>query len=710
MNMKKSFNPILLLMLMMIPVTTWTQIIFPAIIGDSMVLQQKHNIPFWGWYTPGKVISITPGWNNIKVSSIAGPDGKWLIMLETPSAGGPYSIKINDTILNNILVGEVWLCSGQSNMQMTVCEAKDAEMEINSADYPSIRLFTVARQFSEEPKKNCYGRWLVCSPETGESFSAVAYYFGRELYNELKVPVGLINASWGGTPAEAWTRKEVLQSENDLKVYLQRYEEKIKEAKPGICPFDQNAPSALYNGMIAPLIPFSIKGVIWYQGEANVDEPGRYEILFPEMIQNWRLDWGLSDFPFYYVQIAPFDYDIPQSGAALRDSQRKTLSLINTGMVVTMDIGNPDDIHPVNKQEVGKRLALWALAKNYEKKDLIFSGPLYNLMNIENDKIRIDFLYTSMGLIAKDGELRNFEIAGKDEIFVPANAVIDGSSLVVSAKEIKSPLAVRYAFQNRDEASLFNSDSLPASSFRTDNWPINVEVTDIKAVPDKQREDINITMDCALNPMEIRYTTDGNEPNRHSDLYKEPFHLKNSAMLRARAFDGETASTYISALDVKYHLAFGKGTEIKYPYDVKYKASGPGALTDGIRGSKNFQDGNWQGFYSQDLVAAIDLGKEKKISKISIGFLQDLAAWIFFPNSIEIFLSENGQNYSSAGLLSPGAFLSNSRLQKNDFAVFLKGNKARYIMVKAISVKICPEGHPGQGAKAWMFADEIIVE
>jgi sialate O-acetylesterase len=710
MNKKKSFNPVLLFVLIMMPFSALSQLILPSVIGDNMVLQQKHIVPLWGWCTPGKLISITPDWDNKKVSTITGTDGKWMIVLETPSAGGPYSIKINDTVINNVLIGEVWLCSGQSNMQMSVGESMDAEKEVRAAVYPSIRLFTVARQVSEEPKKNCYGRWLECSPETVENFSAVSYYYGRELHNELKIPVGLINASWGGTPAEAWTKNEVLQSDDNLKVYLKRFDEQIKKSKPGICPFDQNAPSALYNAMIFPLMPFSIKGVIWYQGEANVDEPFRYEILFPAMIRNWRLDWGAGDFPFYYVQIAPYNYSVPQSSALLRDSQRKTLSLVNTGMVVTLDIGNPDDIHPLNKQDVGKRLALWALAKDYGKDDIVFSGPLYNMMNIENDKIRLDFLYSSNGMVAKDGELRNFEIAGKDGIFIPARSVIDGSSVIVSADLIKFPLSVRYSYQNTDEASLFNSAGLPASSFRTDNWPVNVEVTDIKGVPDKQRGDILISMNCELNPMEIRYTTDGNEPNHHSDLYKEPFHIKNTSMLRACAFDGETASTFISSLDIKFHMAFGENPVLKYPYDAKYKAGGPGALTDGIRGSKDFRDGNWQGYYAQDLEAVIDLEKEKKIKKISAGFLQSLPDWIFFPTSIEFLVSENGQDYSSVGLLSPAASLLSVPVQKNDFAVILKGIKARYVMVKAISMKVCPEGHPGQGAKAWLFADEIMVE
>jgi sialate O-acetylesterase len=710
MRKKRTISCSLLLALMSLPFLSLTQITLPAIIGDNMVLQQKHNVPLWGWSTPNKMVTITPGWNNQKISSIAGSTGKWMILLQTPAAGGPFTIKINDTVLSNILVGEVWLCSGQSNMQWPVSMIKDAEKEINEATYPSIRFFTVARQFSEEPKKNCYGHWLECSPSSIETFSAVAYFYGRELYRELKVPIGLINASWSGTPAEAWTRNEILKSDNDLKVYLQRYEEKILKSEPGICPMDRFAPSGLYNGMIAPLIPFSIHGAIWYQGEANVNEPELYEILFPAMIQNWRLDWGETDFPFYYVQIAPYDYEIPLSGAALRDSQRKTLSLVNTGMAVTMDIGNPKDIHPKNKQEVGRRLASLALAKDYGKSGLIWSGPIFNSMNIENDKIRIDFLHTSNGLIARDGDLKNFEIAGKDEIFIPANAMIQGNSVLVSVPGIKAPLAVRYAFHNTDEASLLNSDSLPASSFRTDSWPLIVETTAINGAWDVKQEDFIISMNCMLNPLEIRYTTNGNEPNRHSDLYKEPFHLKNSAMMRARAFDGDVASTYISSLDIIYHLAFRKKPELKYSYDAKYKASGPGAVTDGMRGSKNFRDGNWQGYHAQNLEAIVDLGKGKKIHKVSVGFLQSLDDWIFFPKNVEIFISENGQDYISVGLLTTNDSLSNLPLEKNDFTLLIKNTKARYIMVKAVSVKVCPEGHPGEGEKAWLFADEIIVE
>jgi sialate O-acetylesterase len=700
----------LLSLLLLAPIMMRSQITLPAIIGNNMVLQQKQQVPLWGWYTPNKVITITLGWNNERLSAITEPDGEWHLTVKTPSAGGPYSIQINDTLLSNIMIGEVWLCSGQSNMQMSVCEAMDAEKEIKSAENPSLRLFTVSRQFSEIPKKNCYGHWLECSPENVEGFSAVAYYFGKELYQQLKVPIGLINASWGGTPAEAWTSNEILKSDKDLLVLLRRFEEKAMNSEPGVCPFDQNSPSALYNGMIAPLIPFRIRGVIWYQGEANVGEPLRYEVLFPAMIQNWRRVWRAGDFPFYYVQIAPYEYEIPLSGALLRDAQRKTLSLVNTGMVVTLDIGNPVDIHPVNKQAVGKRLSLLALAKDYGRSDIFWTGPVFSSMNVYEDKIRLDFQFTLNKLLARDGELKNFEIAGDNKIFVPANAMIRGSAVIVSAPQIKSPRAVRYAFHNTDEASLFSSNGLPAASFRTDNWPVNIEKTEINGILDTVQKDIIISMGCFLNPMEIRYTTDGNKPNRQSDLYTAPFHLKKSAILKASAFECETQSSYISSLDINYHLAFGKKPDIKYPYNAKYKAGESYALTDGLRGSTHFGDGNWQGYLFNDLEVVIDLEKQKKINKISVGFLQSVNDWIFFPQSIEIFVSENGQEYSSIGVNVPETALSSMPLQKHDFTFNLKGLKTRYIKVKATSIKVCPEGHPGQGSMAWMFVDEILVE
>lgn len=710
MKRKAPFPFFLAALFIMLSNASFAQITFPALIGNNMVLQQNQKVQFWGWCKPGKIVTIVPSWNNQKVSAITPANGEWRLTLQTPSAGGPHSIRINDSVFENVMIGEVWLCSGQSNMQMTVCEAKDPDKETKEASYPSIRFFTVSRQFSETPKKDCYGRWLVCTPETTGEFSAVGYFFGRELNRELMVPVGLINASWGGTPAESWTRHEVLESNQDLSVFLERFRTKARKPVTGICPFDQNSPSALYNGMIAPLIPYSIRGVIWYQGESNTDEPARYEKLFPAMIGNWRTDWDAGNFPFYYVQIAPYNYDVPLCAALLRDAQRKSLSLENTGMAVTLDIGNPDDIHPLNKQDVGRRLALIALARDYGRTDITYSGPLYSSMEIEKSRIRLNFSFASNGLVTLNGSAGNFEIADDNRIFVPAVAEISGNSVIVSAPQVKSPVAVRYAFHNADTAGLFNHEGLPASSFRTDDWPVNIERTGIFAIMDTATKEIGITMKTWLNPIEIRYTDDGYEPNRHSELYKVPFSLKKSARLRSCAFMDETASTFIDSLDIDYHLALGKKPVLSYPYSPKYKAAGQFALTDGIRGSGNFRDGNWQGFLSQDLDAVIDLEKARKIGKVSAGFLQSINDWIFFPVSVEVSVSSNGRDFESRGILVPDPSLLDKPILKKDFSFDLNGTKARYIRVTAVSLKAIPSGHPGQGSKAWMFADEIVVE
>ncbi|MBW8036269.1 MAG: sialate O-acetylesterase [Planctomycetes bacterium] len=477
----------------------------PAVIADNMVLQQKSNAPIWGWADPGEKIAVSTSWKK-SAKTTTGKDGKWKLKLRTPKAGGPYDITItgNNTIkLQNILVGEVWICSGQSNMEYSMAATENAAKDIPAANKPNIRLFKVTRTIADQPKDDCSANWSQCSPETVAQFSAVAYFFGKHLQDELDIPIGLISTNWGGSVAEAWTRKEILESDADFAPILKRQEEmeanfpeamkkypqvleawkaKAEEAKAEgkkkprrprkPVKRKKNSPSSLYNGMIAPIIPYAIKGAIWYQGESNVSRAYQYRKLFPAMITNWRKDWKQGDFPFYYVQIAPYKYDEKNPSQELREAQRLTVSLKNTGMAVTMDIGNPRDIHPKNKLDVGKRLALWALAKNYGKKGTVYSGPLYKSMKKQGDKIRLYFNHTGSGLTTRDGnELTHFTIAAEDKNFVDAKAVIDGKTIIVSSEEIKKPVAVRYAWSNAAQPNLANKEKLPASSFRTDNWP-----------------------------------------------------------------------------------------------------------------------------------------------------------------------------------------------------------------------------------------------
>lgn len=481
----------------------------PAIISDNMVLQQKTEVPIWGWADAGEKVKVKGSWQWVGKSTVANEQGKWQVKIKTPKASGPLELTIkgeNTIVLKNVLAGEVWVCSGQSNMAFSVRRANNGEAAVASANLENIRLFVVKREKSQTPLSDCKGNWKVCSPETVAGFSAVGYFFGRELHDELKVPVGLIGTYWGGTVVEAWTKQEALKTDPDCQAVLESYAESKKAQnnyelamkkweqasemakdankstpkkprKPAsVRP--QNAPSALYNAMISPLIPYRIKGAIWYQGEANVNRAYQYRKLFPAMIQNWRTDWQQGDFPFYYVQIAPFKYENdksknkPQGSAAeLREAQLMTLSLANTGMAVTMDIGNKTNIHPKNKLDVGKRLSLWALAKDYGRKDLVYSGPVYKSMQIDGNKIRLSFDHIGSGLMAKDGPLSEFTIAGTDKIFVPAQATIDGDTILVKSDLVKKPVEVRFAWENASVPNLFNKEGLPASSFRTDDWP-----------------------------------------------------------------------------------------------------------------------------------------------------------------------------------------------------------------------------------------------
>jgi len=482
----------------------------PAIIGDNMVLQQGGKVPIWGWADPSEEVTAGVSWNSTKLAVTADKDGKWTIKIDPPKAGGPYEMTIagkNTITIKNILVGEVWVCSGQSNMQMAVQSSANAKQEVAEAGYPKIRLFSVKRTVADKPQSDCVGNWTECSPETVPGFSAVAYFFGRELHKQLNVPVGLIHTSWGGTPAEAWTRREVLEADADFVPIVKRYDDAVakypqameeykqklvkwKQAaekalsdgkkppqRPGapFGPGNPHSPAGLYNAMIAPLIPYGIQGAIWYQGESNAGRAYQYRTLFGGMIKNWRDDWGQGQFSFLFVQLANFMKVKPEpdesAWAELREAQSMTLALPNTGMAVIIDIGDADNIHPKNKQDVGKRLALWPLAGIYGKK-LVYSGPIYKSMKVDGNSIILSFDHVGGGLVAKgDGQLKGFSIAGKDRKFVWADAKIDGNTVVVSSDKVSEPAAVRYAWADNPVCNFYNKESLPASPFRTDEWP-----------------------------------------------------------------------------------------------------------------------------------------------------------------------------------------------------------------------------------------------
>ncbi|MFD0941096.1 sialate O-acetylesterase [Pedobacter boryungensis] len=499
-------SKIWIILLLILPFIASAEVKLPSLIADGMVLQQKSSISLWGWANPDEKITVVASWDHQKAEVITNTNGEWLVKLKTPTAGGPFTITISGTNkieIKNVLVGEVWLCSGQSNMEFPLQKTTPSwktgivnyESEIAKANYPNIRMFTVKQTVAQEPQQDVEGKWEVCSPATAGKFSAVAYYFGLELTRSLNCPIGLIHSSWGGTPAESWVKKEVLEKDTALISILTNYDKDVRSYKAVDSTYQnaltkwkedkaknpsstvvapkkpveptKNSKSAtkLYNGMIAPLIPFTIKGVIWYQGESNSGRAYQYRKLFPALINSWRSDWK-TDFPFYFVQIAVHYQQLPE----IREAQLFTMqSTPQTGMAVITDVGDSLNIHPTNKEVPGHRLALWALAKTYNQTQLVYSGPLYQSMRVEGNNIILKFRYAD-GLLAKGDTLTEFTIANSNQQFIPATAVIKGDEIWVSSPSIKKPIAVRFAWKNFCRPNLYNAAGLPASPFRTDNW------------------------------------------------------------------------------------------------------------------------------------------------------------------------------------------------------------------------------------------------
>ena len=467
-----------------------TALKLPGVFSDHMVLQRDRHVRVWGWAPPGQPIELQ--FASQSHNTEADAQGNWSVTLDPMPAGGPHELAVSTPTetqsVIDILMGDVWFCSGQSNMEMTVAPDYYSgiigyEQLLKDANKPNIRLLKVRNRTSSTPQKNLEASWQPATPDSVATFSAVGYCFGKQLHEELDVPIGLIASSWGGTPSEAWTSRTALESLPIASNILSTWDQAAQNYQPTEensgqrAPADnQRRPANLFNAMVHPLIPYTIRGAIWYQGEQNATRAEQYRSLFPLLIHDWRGRWGQGDFPFYFVQLANYqpapDKPGPSTWAELREAQSMTLSLPNTAMAVTIDIGEADDIHPRNKQEVARRLALCALAKEYGQTDLAYAGPQFQHMTIEADQIRLHFTHTHGGLAAKDGPLTRFQIAGSDKQFVWADAVIDGSTVVVSSKDVPSPVAVRYAWaDNPQGCNLYNGQNLPASPFRTDRWP-----------------------------------------------------------------------------------------------------------------------------------------------------------------------------------------------------------------------------------------------
>ena len=491
----------------------------PAVFGDHMIIQQNKPIIVWGWAAAQETVTIRLAGQ--EAQAIAGADGAWKAVLPAVKAGGgPLELTVAGSksapvAFKDVLAGEVWLCSGQSNMEWWLASTFSSGPEVLRADDPMIRLFNVPKRTSATPLPDVEAQWTLCTPKTAAPFSAIAYYFGLELHNRLGVPVGLIESAWGGTDIEPWTPPAGFAAVPETMPYLTSAEKRqaayrtalaqslpawdnwVRDARKALAgaaavpakpvepenPFDSpQTPTALYNGMVHGLVPFAIRGAIWYQGENNRNDGLAYEKKMEALIKGWRTVWQEGDFPFYYVQIAPYYYpynreapdgDVPDflRLPLLWEAQTNALKIPATGMAVITDITDLMDIHPRNKKEVGYRLALLARARTYGETGLVSSGPLYKSMSVENDRIRISFDSTGSGLMIGDGPaLKWFEIAGDDHIFYKAAAAIDGATIVVSSPRVTAPKAVRFGWQQMAVPNLFNKEGLPAGPFRTDRW------------------------------------------------------------------------------------------------------------------------------------------------------------------------------------------------------------------------------------------------
>lgn len=483
--------------------------------GDHMVLQQGIRNKVWGKAEPGEAVTVTLGGQT--KSTAAGTDGAWHVMLDPVNEyGGPHTLTVkgkNTVTFSDVLIGEVWVCAGQSNMQMAVNGSNDADLEKAAAKFPNIRLISVPQVGTQDEQWNFNGKWQVCSPQTVGGFSAVGYFFGRQLNETLSVPIGLINNAWGGSAAEAWVRRDKLAAHEPLKALNERwvkveegypaakeeYEKQMvgwkeaaakakAEGRPAPRPpgnpegqMNGNArPGNIHAGVLAPSIGYGIRGAIWYQGESNADRAYQYRELFPFMIRSWREEWGLGDFPFYWVQLADFMAEKPQPGesawAELREAQTMTMkALPNTGEAVIIDLGEGKDIHPKNKQDVAKRLARWALAETYKTPGIVCHSPLYKSMEKQGNKIVLSFDHVSNGNGWRPFDVSEpigFTIAGADKKFVVAKAkILPDGRIEVSSETVADPVAVRYAWADNPVCNMYSSAGLPLTPFRTDDFP-----------------------------------------------------------------------------------------------------------------------------------------------------------------------------------------------------------------------------------------------
>lgn len=698
--------------------TLHAKVVLPAIFGDHMVLQRKAYVAIWGRADPGELIEMQASWDDMQFSIYTDSRGRWRVDLLTPEAGGPYQIRIqgqNTLLLNDILIGEVWLAGGQSNMEWPLKDALNGPAALQNAQNPQIRFFQVAHDVATTPRFDCEGSWKVATPETMAEKSAVAYFYAQELSQSLGVPVGIIQSTWGGTPVEAWMNRPTLESQAIFRTLLDRFDNTVRayrenENRPN--PAQKHNPTILYNAMIAPLIPYEIQGVIWYQGESNRYDPYLYRELFPELILQWRKDWQ-RNFPFYFVQIAPYTYAEPLAGAGIREAQSLTLERIpKTNMVVTLDVGNPQDIHPRQKQIVGQRLAHLALAQTYDQPIEVVNGPVYDHIEKDGKGLRVFFKESSSPLQAGPKGLTHFMLANAAGQFFPAVARLEnGNTLLVESEAVTDPVAVRYAFENAPEASLFNAAGLPAAPFRSDETIIFYGAPRFAPVylPDAGQYEVELSYSVEALPHQLHYTLDGTVPDQNAPVYQQAFRVTPPAQIQVRLQTGEARSTEVFRQDLDAHLGMNALMLRQTPPRSAATQKGPSRLVDGLRGTDNWRDGRWQSYQRETVEIVLDLGDKKAIQELEIHFLAFPEGGIFLPRSVEFSGSNQDKNYSLIEKRELSALTNTPTPQIETLRLNPSRVKARYLRLKIEAWSTIPAGFPNEGQAATLLIDEWIV-
>ncbi|GAB4406130.1 MAG: hypothetical protein OHK0039_07620 [Bacteroidia bacterium] len=684
-----------------------------GLFGDHMVLQQSSLTPVWGWADPGEPVAVSASWDQQRIQTYADSRGRWRVDLATPAAGGPFVLRVegrdNSLAVSDVLVGEVWLAAGQSNMAWPLSASAGGDSIAALAQDPHLRFFQVPQEVALTARADVRGRWVPVAPASAGSHSAVAYYFAQTLRQRLGVPVGIIQSTWGGTPAEAWTSREALRSDTALRPLLDAFDERLRRyrADPSLPdPLTSGSPAALFHTMIAPLVPYSIEGVIWYQGESNTHDAYLYRRLFPALIQDWRRQWGWR-LSFYFVQIAPFRYDVPLSGAAVREAQAMALALPNTGMVSTLDLGDPDDIHPRRKREVGERLARWALYRNYGQDSVAVSGPLY--AGTVRRGTRLGAWFTQGSGLYLRGEA-GLEVAGSDRRFFPAQPQIEGDTLWLASDSVAAPEALRYAFADTACAALYNAVGLPAPPFRSDDWPLFIARPRIEAtfLPDQNSYRVAVSYPLRI-PHQLCVSSDGSDPDT-THLYQGATTVPAPAQIRARVYlDGQPDPQVVSD-DLLLHAGMRARVLRMTPLDPRYPGKGATTVIDGLQGSEQYDDGRWLGFEGKDWELLLDFGRTIRLHRVQATFLADHPVWIIHPQTVELSASRRGRKYDTWPVLELEQKTAPDYRGISACLWVGRGQRIRYLRIVATGTGALPDWHPAAGRPGWLFVDEVMVE